>query len=154
LGRMEKSIEIKASPEKVWETLALDRLTEWNEGFQKNLKSVEYTSKVRTPRDKLRVGATANGISKKNGESAQFNFEITESLDNEKMTYRFSFGKMARVQVSNILKPIENGTKLTYIIDYEMSWGILGKTLFKLLSVGGDKEIERDLERFKNIAEK
>ncbi len=154
MGKLEKAIEIKASPKKVWETLALDRLTEWNEGFQKNLTRVEYTSEVHKPKDEYKVGATAHGISKKNGESVKFNFEITESLENEKMAYRFSFGKMARVQVSNILEPIEQGTKLTYVIDYEMSWGILGKTLFKLASVGGDKEIERDLERFKNIAEK
>jgi len=42
LVRIEKTIEIKASPEKVWEMLALDSWTEWMEGW----KSVEYTSGV------------------------------------------------------------------------------------------------------------
>jgi len=42
LGRIEKSIEIKAPPEKVWEMLALDRLLEWNVGYSE-LKNVEYT---------------------------------------------------------------------------------------------------------------
>jgi len=75
--RMEKSIEIMAPPEKVWEMLALDRLTEWVPGYKRDLKSVEYSSQIRTPEDKLRLGASARGIPKKKGE---FNFEIKESL--------------------------------------------------------------------------
>ena len=59
LGRVEKSIEIKAPPEKVWEMLALDRLLEWEEGYQKDIESVEYTSEVSTPEDKYEVGARA-----------------------------------------------------------------------------------------------
>ena len=83
MGRVENLIEIKAPPEKVWEMLALDRLLEWQLGFDK-AKSIEYTSEVRTPKDKYRVGATAYGIPKKQGESIKFNFQITESLENEK----------------------------------------------------------------------
>jgi len=48
LGRVAKSIEIKASPEKVWEMLAFDRRPEWMEG----IKSVKYTSEIPTPEDK------------------------------------------------------------------------------------------------------
>jgi len=32
VGRIEKPIEIKATPEKVWEMLALDRWSEWQVG--------------------------------------------------------------------------------------------------------------------------
>jgi len=63
MGRIEKSIEIRAPPEKVWEMLALDRLPEWM-GPKGELKSVEYTSEVRTPEDKYRVGASAHVIEK------------------------------------------------------------------------------------------
>jgi len=72
LVRLEKSIEIRASPEKVWEMLALDRLPEWDEGYKENLKSVEYTSEVRKPKDKYKVGAFARGIPKKKGEEWSF----------------------------------------------------------------------------------
>jgi carbon monoxide dehydrogenase subunit G len=154
LAKIEKSIEIKASPEKVWKMLALDRLIEWNKGFKEDLKSVEYTSEVHTSEDKLRVGASAHGISKKDGESIKFNFEITESLEKEKMAYRFSFGKLAKVFVTYLLESVGEGTKLTYLINYEMSWGILGKMLGKVATMGGEKDVERDLERFKSILEK
>jgi len=66
---MEKSIEIMAPPEKLWEMLALDRLTEWVPGYERDMKSVEYTSEIRTPEDKLRVGASARGIPKKKGDN-------------------------------------------------------------------------------------
>ena len=74
MTRIEKSIEIRAPPEKVWEILAFDRFLEWQVGYSK-LKSMEYTSEVRTPKDKFRVGASAHGVPKKQGESIKFNFE-------------------------------------------------------------------------------
>ena len=151
MGRIEKSIEIRAPPEKVWEMLALDRLLEWEEGYKGDLKSVEYTSKVHTPKDKYRVGASAHGIPKKQGE---YNLEITESLENEKMMYRFDVGKFS-VMVTYILEPVEEGTKLTYAVDYEMPWSILGKIIEKLYyRRHTEKEWKRSLETFKSILEK
>ena len=72
--RMEKSMVIKASPEKVWEMLALDRMPEWMEGW----KSGKYTSEAHNPEDKYRVGATAHIIGPE-----EFNAEITESRKRE-----------------------------------------------------------------------
>jgi len=154
LGKIENSIEIRASPEKVWEMLALDRLVEWEEGWKSELKSVEYTSKVRTPKDKFRVGASAHGTP---GPRARvkggFDFEITESARNEKMTYRFMYGKDARVLVTNILEPVVDGTRFTYVVDYEMS-SIRGKIFGGLVTRGADKEAMRSLQNLKNILEK
>ena len=149
MTRMEKSIEIMAPPEKVWEMLALDRLTEWVPGYKRDLKSVEYTSEIRTPEDKLRLGASAHGIPKKKGE---FNFEIKESLENQKFTYRLS-GSL-NVLVTSTLEPVRQGTKFTYVYDYEMPWGILGKILEKLLISDLKKESEGSLENLKSILEK
>jgi uncharacterized membrane protein len=63
LGRIEKSIEIKASPEKVWEMLALDRWSEWQVvggiGSLQIEKGVKFTSEVNAPEDKYRLGASA-----------------------------------------------------------------------------------------------
>lgn len=56
------SIEVKAPPEKVWEMLALDRWAEWDEGTQTMVKRVEHVSEILNPKDKYRVGATANLI--------------------------------------------------------------------------------------------
>ena len=53
MGGIEKSIEIKATPEKIWEMLALDRWTEWQVvgglGSLQIEKGVTFTSEVNTP---------------------------------------------------------------------------------------------------------
>jgi len=149
LTRMEKSIEIRAPPEKVWEILPLDRLTEWVPGYKRDLKSVEYTSEVRKPKDKYKVGASARGIPTKKG---KYDFEITESLENQKFTYRL-YGTL-NVVVTSILEPVQQGTKFTYVFDYEMPWGIFGKILEKLFIRDLEKESERSLENLKSIVEK
>jgi len=147
LVRIEKSIEIRAPPRKVWEMLALDRWSEWMD----EMKSSEYISEVRTPEDKYRVGASAH-ITWKRGPPKEHDDEITESLENEKMTHR-SKGKY-RSTITYILKPIEDGTRLTVLGDYEPPWGILGKTLAKMASGAGEKAWERALEKLKSILEK
>ena len=56
MGRMEKSVEIRAPPEKVWEMLVLDRWSEWQVGggftSLQIEKGVKFTSEVNTPEDK------------------------------------------------------------------------------------------------------
>ncbi len=151
MARVEKSIEIKAPPEKVWEMLAFDRLLEWEVGYKGELKSVEYTSEVHTPEDKLRVGASAHEIRKKGGE---FDFEVTESLENERITYRLRWRGGMRALVTSILEPVDEGIKFTYVVDYDMPWGIFGKILGRLFHGRAARESERSLENLKSILEK
>ena len=148
----EMSIEIGATPEKVWEMLALDRWTEYNEGTQKMVKRVEYTSEVRTPEDKYRVGATANLIGK--NDKVYLATEVTESLENEKISYHLNANHwVSQIAQTFILEPIEKGTKLTCVINIEkISWGIFGKNLIKLITRGDGAE--RQLENLKSILEK
>jgi hypothetical protein len=112
------------------------------------VKSVEYTSEIRTLADKLRVGASAHGVPKKQGGTIKYNFEITESLENAKITYRL-YGRYNAL-VSHILEPVEKGTKMTQVVDFEMPWGILGKIIEPLFK----RDFDRDLKKFKSILEK
>ena len=157
MGRVGNSIEIKAPPEKVWEMLALDRLLEWQLGFGK-VKSIEYNSEVHTPKDKFRAGASAQGIPKKQGESIKFNFEITESLENEKITHRICekmFLGTLTVLATYTLEPVETETKFTYVGYYEMPWGIFGKFLDRLfIHRKAEKDLRTELENLKSILEK
>ena len=157
MTRIESSIDIKAPPEKVWELLALDRLLEWQVGFDK-VKSIEYTSELGTPKDKYRVGASAHGIPKKQGESIKLNFEITENLENEKIKHHICekmFLGTFTVLATFTLEPVEAGTKFTYVGDYEMPWGIFGKFLDKLfIHRIAEKDLGTELEKLKSILEK
>ena len=146
MTRIEKSIEIKAPPEKVWEMLAFDKALEWMDVLE--MESAKYTSEVRTPEDKYRVGASAH-ITEKRWE---YDLKVTESLENEKITLSAK-GKYTYT-ITYILKPVEEGTKLTCMGDYEMPWGILGKALGKLGQRAAEKQVERALEKLKSILEK
>ena len=128
--------------------LALDRLSEWTEGLQ---ESVEYTSEVRIPEDKYRVDACTHTNMKGAG---AIDFEITESLENEKITYRMLGKRANNTIVTYILEPFEEGTKFAYVMTYELPWGILGKFVGRLGKGMLEKEAEKSLENLRNILEK
>jgi len=142
--RIEKSIEIRVPPAKVWEMLALDRLPEWMDVLE--MKSAKYISEVRIPKDKYIVGASAHIIEKR----WEYDLEITESLENERMTIQ-SKGKYAYT-TTYILKPVDDGTKLTYTSEYGTR-GILGKTFAKLFAGTLEKQVDQALEKLKSVLE-
>ena len=149
MGRIEKSIEIRAPPEKVWEMLAFDRHPEWSEEYQ----SAEYTSEVHTQEDKYRTGASAR-ITTKHKE--EVNINIIESLENEKITYRVQGMPGARNIIGTfILKSTEAGTEMKTVTDYEIPGGILGKIFDKsFVQKALKKDFEKGLEKLKSILEK
>ena len=151
MGRTEKSIIIKAPPEKIWEMLAFDRYPEWTD-----MVSVEYTTEVHTPKDKYRVGATGLGTPK-GGPPNNCHYEITESLEHKKVKHQM-WEKWGRGTLSGYLtytlKPVEAGTRFTYVADYEIPFGILGKIIAPLILLYGRKELEKALENLKTIMEK
>jgi len=149
LGKVEKSIEIRAPPERVWEMLALDRWSEWQVGggfTSLQMEGIKFTSEVNTPEDKYRVGASARP-------KWEATFKVTESLKNEKITYLIEEQK-TNSTITLVLEPIEEGTKLTYAVNYEMPWGIFGKFIEKLFKGIGEGQLEKSLEKLKNILEK
>ncbi len=151
LGRIEKSIEIKASPEKVWEMLALDRMPEW----KKNCESVAFISEIHAPKDKYRVGSTVSFIDHHAyGPSSKFVMTVADSLENEKITYHSSYSFVRRIDLTYSLEHVENGTKLTYVADYSTRWGILGEIVFKLMLMADRNEVKNSLQNLKNILEK
>jgi len=147
LGRIEKSIEIRASPERVWELLALDRLPEWNEEYG----DVKYTSEVHSPEDKYRVGASSHTNMKGAG---AIDFEITESLRNEKMTFRMLGKRANNTVVTYGLEPADEGTRFAYVMTFKLPWGVFGTLLDRLGRGMLGKEAEKSLEKLKSILEK
>jgi len=141
LVRIEKSVEIKAPPEKVWEMLALDRMPEWM-----YWKSVAFISEVHTPEDKYRLGASAHVTEK----HTKYDLEITESLENEKIMYIAHPGR-STMTLTYTLKPVEGGTEVTYAC---ACWGYW--IICSICGLFGDKlfGVAASLNNLKSILEK
>ena len=150
--KMEKSILIKAPPEKVWEMLALDRQPEWLD----MMESVDYTSKVNTIENKYQVGLKVLGTPK-GGPPGNCHYEILESVEYKKfkhLLWEKWLGKKLGGPVTYLMESVEDGTKLTVTIEMEMPWGILLKIIEPIIVRMGKKEYEKSLNNLKNILEK
>ena len=107
-----------------------------------------------TPGDKYEVGATAHFLDKY--DRLKYACEITENIENEKISSHWrGTGLVRNTIVTYTLKPSEAGTEMTYAVDYEMPWGVLGKFLDKLFAQRmTEKAVGRELENLKSILEK
>ena len=117
LGRIERSIEIKARPEKIWPIVFWDRVPEWFD----IIKKVEHTSEIKDG-----LGATAHVVAKAGGIKAEWNSVISEWKENEKIAWHSTGGQVTMTS-SMTFTPIKNGTKLTFEMDYDLPYSILGR---------------------------
>jgi len=145
LTRIEKSIEIKASPEKVYPMLFWDGCMKWFAPFKK----VDYTSKI-----KNKTGTTVHVIAEAGGLKAEFDGENTETIENEKVAWRTTSGNFTGFGF-NAVSPTKSGTKVTMMFDYELPYSLLGKIIDKLrFQKALEKSIETSLNKLKDMMEK
>ena len=136
MTKVTKSIEIDASPEKVF-AFIIDRekMNEASKGFVEG----EYTSK-----GPVGVGSTLHFARKAGGSQIEWDYEITEFVNNKKVAMRTIGASKLKIVCSWILEPTATGTKLTYSMDYEPPYSVLGKVVDKLKS---SKDIEKSMEK-------
>ena len=145
LGRIDRSVEIKVRPEKVWAIVSWDRVPEWFD----IIKKVEHVSEIKDG-----LGATAHVFAKAGGIKAEWTSEVFEWKENEKISWH-STGGQVKMTSSMTFNPINNGTKLTFQMDYDMPYSILGKIIDKLwVGKDIDASMERGLKKTKEIFEK
>ena len=134
MGKVTKSIEIEAPPEKVF-AFFLDskKLNEIGKG---NLE-IEPTSK-----EPVGVGSTSHWVATAGGNQQEWDMEITEFVKNKKFTSRTIGASKFKSTILFTLEPTAKGTKLAYSYDYELPYSVLGKLVDKL-KVG--KEMEKNI---------
>ena len=145
MTKIEKSIEINAPLDKVYSLINWSSVPEYYD----SIKKVEWTSEP-----KMEVGATVHVFSEIAGAKGEWDAEITEYKDNEKVSWRTTSGNMTIIYNAT-LEPAKAGTKLTTSFDYELPYSILGKLIDKLrVHKSMEKEVEQALQKMKDIAEK
>ena len=131
MGKLTKSIEIGASPEKVFAFINdTKKMNEINKG---NLE-MEPTSK-----GPIGVGSTSHWVATAGGNQQEWDMEVTEFVKNKKMVTKTIGASKFKTTLLVTLEPTAKGTKLTYSMDYELPYSVLGKLVDKL-KVGKDME--------------
>ena len=144
MSRVEKSIEINATPEKINSTMKWERFPEWFDSFKK----VEWTSK-----EKEKVGSTLHITSEVAGMKAEYDAEIVE-FTKTTLRWRTTGGNFTAISTGT-LSPTKTGTEFTIGIDYELPYSILGKMIDKLrVHKAMEKDLEKGLKGIKLAAEK
>ena len=146
MGKLTKSIEIKAPPEKVFAFLTdVDKLNEIAKG------DVEFKQTSKGP---WGVGTTLHWISKQSGSPIELDMEITEFEKNKKATISTVKGSKFKLKQTCVGEPTANGTKVTYIADYTMPYSVFGKLIDRLkVQKDMEKSIDRQLMDYKKALE-
>jgi uncharacterized protein YndB with AHSA1/START domain len=144
--KVQRSIGIAASPEKVWPFLVEpEKILKW---FNL-LRKFEYTGEKRSG-----VGATFYYEEKSGGQLMKMNYKITELVTNKKIAFGVISGSLKKDDQVWSLEEISGGCRFTMFEDLEMPMGIFGKiigALFGEMMIG--KNIEKILANLKKLAE-
>jgi ribosome-associated toxin RatA of RatAB toxin-antitoxin module len=133
VAKLTKSVEIEASPEKVFTFVndmkkMNDAMKGWAEG--------ELTSEGAGG-----VGAKSHYVGVAGGQQAEWDMEVTEFVKNKKIASRTIGASKFKMTNSWVLEPTTKGTKFTFSMEYEVPYSILGKLVDKL-KVSKDMEIK------------
>jgi uncharacterized membrane protein len=142
MTKLTKSIEIKASPEKIFAFMLGDKMNDvwgqWMEG--------KWTSE-----GPVKVGSISHWTAKPDFKiKGEWDEEVTEFEENKMMTMRTVEGSKMKMGVTGLLEPTTNGTKVTYIEEYQVPYSVLGMLLDRLsLRKGTEKFMESFLQKLK-----
>ncbi len=146
MGKINRSIEIEASPEEVFNFQNdVDKMNEANKGF--------IESKM-TSEGPVGVGSTTHVVGTASGQHVEMDVEVTEFVKNKRKAERTTGNSKYRSDTLITLEPTDKGTKFTYSIDYKLPYSVLGIIADKLsFHKDLDKGIERSMENVKKCVE-
>jgi hypothetical protein len=138
LGKVTSSIEIEASPEKVFDFVISDKMNDvWRE-----IAEEKWTSER-----PIGLGSTAHyvGVHKYN-KGEEWNGEVTEFVKNKNLTMHLTgANKHSRDETHfYMFEPTVKGTKFTMSMEYKLPYSILGRLLGAL---GVNRMIEGWLDK-------
>ena len=143
--RIEKSIEIGAPPEKIWTFFTEpEKILKWCITFKK----FEYTGEQRSG-----IG-TLLYIEEEVGPLMKLNFEITEWVENERLSFRMTSGTAVKAYEQRwTLEPTLSGSTFTFMEEFKLPFGILG-SLMEMAGKGrSEAYVDEMLGKLKSFAE-
>ena len=146
MAKLTKSIEIEASPEKVFTfTNDLKKRNATREGWAE----AKYTSE-----GPVGVGTTIHYVGVAAGKRAEWDMEIVEFVKNKKTASRIIGAGKSKMADSLTFEPTAKGTTMTFYMEYEVPYSILGKLIDELMvSKDMEKGMSNMLENMKKALE-
>ena len=140
------SIEITASPEKIWPFLVEpEKILKWCITFKKFEYTGEQCSGVDTP---FYVEAKAGGPLMK------LNFTVTEWVENEKLAFKMVSGNFVKsYEQAWTVETTPSGSRFTFMEQVEMPYGIIGKIMGAFAKRSSEASVREMLARLKVLAE-
>ena len=144
--KVEKSIKISATPEKIWPFLVdAEKIPMWFDSFKK----CEYAGETRTG-----VGTGYYVEEKVPGPLRKINFESTVWDENEHLKLNMTSGKnVSSYEIRWDLNGDESGTTFHFVEEVGMPFGVIGKVLGVLGQGTADKMVEGMLAKLKTLSE-
>ena len=119
--RVERAIEIKAPPERIWPFfIEPEKIMKW---FTL-LRKFEYTGDKRDS-----VGTTFYYEEKSGPRLMKFNFKVMEWVENETLAFIMTSGPLKRDDEVWSIKATPSGSIVKLTMDVEMPWGTIGKIM-------------------------
>ena len=145
--RVESSVEIAATPEKVWPFLVEpDKVLKWCITFQK----FEYPGKQRSG------AGTTLYIEEKVSPMPlmKLNFTVTEWLENERLAFSLTSGNLTKGydQIWKV-EAIPSGSRFTFSEDFQMPFGFIGKLMGIIGKSSSEAHVREMLSKLKGLAE-
>ena len=144
--RVQRSIEIAALPDRIWPFLVEpEKILKWCITLHK----FEYTSEQRRG-----VGTTIYFEEKAGGPLMKLNFTVTEWVDNERLAFNMTSGNFTKGYEQRwTLEVIPSGSRFTFMEDFKLPYGIVGKILGLFARFGSQANVEKMLAKLKSLAE-
>jgi uncharacterized protein YndB with AHSA1/START domain len=144
--KINRSIVIKADPEKIWPFLVEpERILQWC--F--TLQNFEYTNQVSHG-----VGSSFTYREQGRFRSIELNCIIKEWIENKKITFEMTGGKGFKgYKETWMIEPISDGSKFYFINQSHLRFGIFGKILEPITRRRAEITVDEMLAKLKRLVE-
>lgn len=145
MTKITKSIEIEASPEKVFAFVISEKMNDvWKDWYE-----AKWTSE-----GPVGVGSIGHFVGNPEFIKGEWDMEVTEFTKNKNMTMHTKGKSPMNETVSMNLEPTTNGTKVTYVDEYSLPHSVFGKMLdIAKVRKGMEKAHTQMLENLKKALE-
>jgi carbon monoxide dehydrogenase subunit G len=142
---VERTIQIAAPPETIYDVV-MDptRLEDW---------VTIHQALEKAPEGRLKKGSSLTQSLKLAGRKFKVNWTVVENDPRRKVVWEGRGPVASRARVEYVFAPNGNGTRFSYLNEYDLPGGPLGRIAGRAVAKVTEKELEGSLRRLKSLVE-